>query len=914
MQQIIDGFRLSPQQERLWLLRQDHDVYHAYCALRIDGQLSSPDLFHAVEAVCSRHEIYRTTFKRLPQMKLPVQVIGAASLTACLHVDLRNCLPLDQQRLLADTTQELLATPVNLEDGPSVQCILLTLREDTHVLLMRLHALYADTSSLCYFTQELVRCYEDSLSSTITAFEEVSYLQFSEWQHELLDGKEEAGSREQGEGKSNGAISSPALPFERQNFDLTHFSPALEELSITSDIYTRLEAFLSQQQEALPVFLLACWQVLLWQLTKRGDLLVGIAIDGRIYPQLSSIAGLLVKDLPFIGHLGEDLSFEELLAQTSDSQKRLLSQYPYFSWQDLSNIADPSLAPLYPFAFDFREQATVYQVATTSFSLQQCYAYYDAFKVKLVAVHRDNALHIEFHYDAYLFDKQDAQHLASQYAALLESAIEQPRASISELNMLSYAARKQILVELNQTQADYPHKLCLHQIFEQQVAETPDVIAVYDGEKQLTYYELDRWANRVARYLQEAGVQPEILVGLCLSRSLELLVGVLGILKAGGTYVPLDPTLPKRRLASITTGAYLSILLTTSALRDSLPDLERVICLDTIWDTLVHDNQTHPPVSTVSAANLAYVIYTSGSTGQPKGVMISHQGFVHYVDWASKTYEVAAGRGAILHSSLAFDLTVTSVFTPLVVGRSVWIVAEGAGVDSLADALRARPDFSLVKLTPAHLDLLNQSLAPDELVGTTRMFVIGGEALHDASLTPWRLHAPDVRLINEYGPTETVVGSCIYEVPRQGSIQGNVPIGRPIANTQIYLLDQHMQPVPLGIVAEVYIGGVGLGRGYLNQPALTAERFVAHPFSEEPGARLYKTGDLARYRAADGTLEYLGRVDNQIKLRGHRIELAEIEAVLRQHPQVADCAVLLQEEGLPAPQLVGYVVMRTASK
>jgi amino acid adenylation domain-containing protein len=305
--------------------------------------------------------------------------------------------------------------------------------------------------------------------------------------------------------------------------------------------------------------------------------------------------------------------------------------------------------------------------------------------------------------------------------------------------------------------------------------------------------------------------------------------------------------------------------------------------------------------------HLAYIIYTSGSTGQPKGAMITHHGLINYLTWAIDAYNAADGQGAPVHSPLGFDLTVTSLFTPLLAGRPVRLLPEGQGIEALTAALAARDDYSLVKITPAHLDILRHALRPDELPGQTRAFVIGGEALLNETIAFWRKHAPQTRLINEYGPTETVVGCCVYDVPPTAEITGAVPIGRPLANTQLYVLDAQFQPAPIGVAGELYIGGDGLARGYLDRPALTAEKFVPNPFSVTPGARLYKTGDLARYRP-DGVLEFLGRIDHQIKLRGFRIEIGEIETVLQQHPDVQEAVAIVREDAPGDKRLVAYVV------
>jgi amino acid adenylation domain-containing protein len=476
----------------------------------------------------------------------------------------------------------------------------------------------------------------------------------------------------------------------------------------------------------------------------------------------------------------------------------------------------------------------------------------------------------------------------------------------------SDAERKRVLYEWNNTRSPFPD-VCAHHLFERQAARTPDAVAVVSKDGRLTYRELNERANQVAHFLRRNGVGPETLVGVCLERSLELVIGLLGVWKAGGAYIPLDPAYPTERLSFMVGDAGIRVLLTESKCRGLFPSSSvAVVCLDDDWPSLAREITANPSTD-VSPANLAYVMYTSGSTGQPKGAMILHAGLVNYLCWAIETYAVEPGASVPVHSSIAFDLTVTSLYPALLAGGQAELLAEDVGAQNLIAALRARRNRCLVKITPAHLDVLTHELRAEELAGLTKTFVIGGENLPAESLNLWRDLAPSSRLINEYGPTETVVGCCIHEVGPSDRRNGPVPIGRPIANTELYVLDEGLQPVSLGEMGELYVGGAGVARGYLNRPDLTRERFLPDPFSGRAGARLYKTGDLARYRS-DGILEFLGRVDNQVKVRGYRIELGEVEAALAGHPAVQSCAVLAREDTTANKQLVGYVVLRTGQK
>ena len=455
--------------------------------------------------------------------------------------------------------------------------------------------------------------------------------------------------------------------------------------------------------------------------------------------------------------------------------------------------------------------------------------------------------------------------------------------------------------------------ISLSQLFEEQVGRTPQAIAVIYEKQSLTYAELNQRANQLARYLRDKGIGPDRLVGICVARSLEMVVGLLGILKAGGAYLPLDPGYPTERLAYMLSDASPRILLTQARLTQSLPQTTaEVIRLDGAWSTIAQCSTENLEANSLGlhSRHLAYVIYTSGSTGRPKGVMIEHAGLLNYLQWAMDTYPVHGGEGSPVTSSLAFDATITSLYTPLLAGRTVVLVKEGEELEGLQRLLRQLRVWSLIKISPAHLNLLGQHWKQKEQVPcAVRAFVVGGEALLPATVELWQEIAPHVRLINEYGPTETVVGCSIYEVPPHATGLTQIPIGRPISNSQIYVLDAHSQQVPSEVAGEIHIGGAGVARGYLNRPELTAELFISDPFSIEPAARLYKTGDLGRWRA-DGVLEYLGRNDTQVKVRGFRIELGEIEAHLTRHPQIAEAAVLAREDAPGEKQLVAYVVAK----
>ena len=451
---------------------------------------------------------------------------------------------------------------------------------------------------------------------------------------------------------------------------------------------------------------------------------------------------------------------------------------------------------------------------------------------------------------------------------------------------------------------------CAHEFVAASATATPGAIAVVAGSRRLTYADLNARANQLAHFLRANGVGPEVLVGLSLKRTPEVLVGLLGILKAGGAYVPLDPSYPAERLSFMMDDSRAGILVTTADLAAAWPATSaRLVRLDADW-RLIGKGSKENLGPTAGPEDLAYVIYTSGSTGMPKGVMVTHAGLVNYLLWAMKEYGLQARRSALVHSSISFDLTITGLFTPLLLGGRVELLAEDVGVDGLLSTLRANQNHGLIKITPAHLELLSRHLNPFEVSGKVGLFVIGGENLTSETLQFWRKNSPSTRLINEYGPTETVVGCCTYEVGASDPGGGSVPIGKPIDNAELYVLDAELRRLPAGTAGELYIGGAGVARGYLNQTELTEQRFLADPFSQRAGARMYKSGDLVRCRDS-GIFEYLGRLDDQVKLRGYRIELGEVEAAIAQHPAVRQSAATVQaRDGLGNGRLVGYAARR----
>ncbi|MBW4575235.1 MAG: amino acid adenylation domain-containing protein [Aphanothece sp. CMT-3BRIN-NPC111] len=907
--EIIEGYRLSPQQKHLWLLQKiDNSLpYRVQSAILIEGNLNIDVFKNAVDKVINQHEILRTNFKTLPGVTIPFQVIEEKNLFRLVEHDISNYNFQEQETEIESIWNGFCQLHFDFEQNSPLHSSLITLSPQKHILIIALPALCADTVGINNLVGEISRSYAACLQGEELLDEPLQYADIAEWQNELLEAEDGETGRDYWRQQDFSGLLTGKLPWEKQLAKKKDFQPQVINLTIKPNLVEAIATLLEKHETSTSTFLLACWQTLLWRLIQQPDIIVGTAFEGRKYEELEPVIGLLAKYLPIHSYLKHNLQFVEVLQQVSNTITDAYQWQEYFTGEQ-NLVADNKEIELlsFPFAFEFEQQKVKYFANDVSFAVIKHYACIEQFKIKLSALQQDNHLKAEFYYDSNLFKAEDIQRLAEQFEKLLESVVKNPQAAISKLEILSDRERHQLLVEFNNTQADYPQDKCFHQLFEEQVARTPDNIAVAFENQQLTYTQLNERANQLAQYLQNRGIGTEVLVGICVERSLEMLVGILGILKAGGAYVPLDPTYPQERLAFMLEDAQAPVLLTQQRLLETLPQHNaKVVCLDTDWEFI--QTLAKPAPTTQNSSNLAYVIYTSGSTGKPKGTLITHQGLVNYLSWCTKAYAVEQGEGAIVHSSIAFDATITGLFAPLLVGRKVQLLSEKLGMEALSSALQNSSNYSLVKITPAHLELLSQQLPPEKASGRTKAFIIGGENLVAETIAFWDKYTPETLLVNEYGPTETVVGCCIYQVPNGQHQSGSIPIGRPIANTQLYILDRDLQPVPIGVSGELYIGGAGVARGYLNRPELTAEKFIFNPFSNFPGARLYKTGDLARYLPT-GDMEYLGRIDNQVKIRGFRIELGEIEEVLSQHPTVQKTVVVAQEDELSNKRLVAYVI------
>ncbi|MBW4483051.1 MAG: amino acid adenylation domain-containing protein [Tildeniella torsiva UHER 1998/13D] len=907
----LEGYRLSPQQARLWSLQQatPETPYQVQALIHLAGPLEPVRLITALRQLINRHEILRTTFQCLPGMTEPLQVIGA-SLSPDSEPDWWSCHDLTALEASAQAAalkchwQALQQTTLSPQQVP-IQAILIRQSEHESQLLLKLAGLCADAATLPRIVQELSHTYGAS-GEQGSGDEPIQYADLAEWQHELLESDETASGQNHWRQIALGRALAVRLPGRLRSHSTSQpFCPQTVSIQLPRALVRSLQAITQCANASLPSFLLVAWQVLLRRLTGQSELVVGTAFDGRHYDDLAGAIGPLTRYLPIHQVLSPEQSFAQVWAQVRTQLDTEAQWQDYFTW-DLWQLKTEQA--FFPFGFDYREAAPVRSTSDLTFELQQSWACVERYQVHLTCHHQADALTCEFEYDASDLSVDAVERLAEQYEVLLSQAIANPDSAISGLEILSPAARHQLLVEFNPTLPP-PVQGCLHHRFEAQVAQTPEALAVVCDDQSLSYAQLNQRANQLAHFLQQQGVGVDTPVALYLERSCELMVGLLGIVKAGGAYLPLDPALPPAAIAQRIEHAQAPVILIQASLLDRLPaTTAHVICLDRDWDAIAQHSSDNPS-SSVTAAHLAYIIYTSGSTGQPKGVAVEHRHLLSYLDGIEQRLNLLPGASYASVSTVAADLGHTVLFSALCTGGCLHLISteRAANPEALAQYCQQHP-IDCLKIVPSHLQALLASAADPAQILPQRCLVLGGEA-SDWSLIQTIQQLSDCRILNHYGPTEATVGVLAYEI-EVIDVSGIVPLGRPLAHSQVYVLDEHQQPVPIGVPGELYIGGATVARGYWNQPDLTADRFLPNPFGT---GKLYRTGDRVRYWP-EGTLEFIGRLDEQVKLRGYRIELGEIEAVLAQHPVVQQSVVVLREDSPAQKRLVAYVVLNHATQ
>src|SRR5215213_3103607 len=898
---------LSFAQRRLWFLDQfapGNAAYNIPAAFRLEGKLDIPVLERSFNEIVKRHSILRTIFTT--DESKPVQVI-LPSLTIELPViNLQDFDNRDAQVQKLMSEESLRA--FDLKCGPLLRICLLRLNPEEHILLLTMHHIVADGWSLNVFLRELSALYEAGVKHETAPLSElaIQYSDFASWERERLQGNLLDDQLAYWKNKLNGLPPALPLPCDFPRPATQSFQGARYEFSFSSKLTESLKALGRQEDCTLFMTLLAAFQTLLFRYTSQADIPVGTSVTNHNHVDTERLVGLFTNTLVLRTYLSGDPTFRELLQRVREVTLEDFAHQdlPFEKLvEELQPQRELSHSPLFQVMLLLQHgPAANLKLAGLSVSLIDRHNGTAKFDVLLSMVEEAGGLNGWLEYNTDLFEAGTIERLCNHFHVLLEAIVKEPERPVNEFQILTLAEQQRLLVEWNDTASDYSTAPLVHEQFELQAARTPDKVAIIFSAEQLTYSELNARANQLAHALRRLGVGPEVLVGLLTERSLETVIGLLGILKAGGAYLPLDPHYPRTRLAFMLEDSAVPVLLTQQHLAPDLPAHQaEVLCLDSDWQSRVAHESTENPRGRNVSQHLAYTIYTSGSTGRPKGVQISHGALLNFMISMMQAPGINANDTLLSVTTLSFDIAGLEIYLPLINGACLVLASRETALDGRQlGQLINRSQATIMQATPATWRLLLEA----QWQGSKQLKLLcGGEALPGELAA--RLLEHGASLWNLYGPTETTIWSALKQVEVAGN--GIVEIGRPIANTQLFVLNSSLQPVPAGVAGELFIGGDGLARGYLNHPALTAERFIPNPFSAEEGARLYRTGDVVRYRP-DGEIEYLGRNDRQVKVRGYRIETGEIESVLSQHPAVLQSVVMVREAAAGDMRLAAYVI------
>jgi amino acid adenylation domain-containing protein len=881
----------------------DSAVYHDVFSYYLQAPYDESMLQAAAQHLSELHPVLCTSF-HFKELSEPLQFVHRHVQIPFAVLDIRNLSVAEQETEIDSfiTTEKLKA--FDWESAPLLRVKIHRRQESAFNLTLSFHHAIVDGWSVASLMTEWLRDYlhrMDYMPATQPLRPNLHYRDFIALEREAIASEAtQAFWQQQLEEATLARL--PRLP-------KTHRTASTNnqyDVVIPSTLSKAIKQLAESLEVPIKTVLLVAHLRVISLFSGQTDVVTGLVTNGRPESEDGEkIVGLFLNTLPFRLQLQQDESWTQLIQATFQNEQAILPhrRYPLFEIQKTRQGQ-----PLFETAFNFThfhvyqgilETDVVKLLGFKGFE-QTNFVHTSNFSLDLTT----GDVQLGLNYNPDELGLNQIKSMALYYLQVLAMMTEQP-AAFSNVCFLPLTEVEQ-LQHWNTTETDYPKNQTIVDLFQAQVEKTPKNIAVVFEGQALSYQVLNTKANQLAHYLMTLEVGAETLVGICVERSVEMVIGLLGILKAGGAYVPLDPDYPQQRLQFMLEDSSVPVLLSQSHLLSILPvSIAKVVCLDSEWEQIAIGSGENP-VRQSGPENLAYVIYTSGSTGRPKGTLLTHKSLSNYLNWALNEYNPTQGAGVPVQSSMAFDATITSLYLPILSGTRVILLPEKQELDGLAEILRDANRLSFIKITPAHLETLNQQLEKTEYAQSTCALIIGGEALTTGQIHPWLTHAPQIRLINEYGPTESVVGCCIYDAMYQTDLSGNVPIGSPISNTQIYILDTHHNPTPLCIPGELCIAGAGLARGYLNRPELTAEKFIEIELFGKL-QRLYKTGDLARW-LPDGNLEYLGRIDHQIKLRGFRIELSEIEVTLSQHEAVKEAVVVLYNVD-SNPRLIAYVTL-----
>jgi amino acid adenylation domain-containing protein len=908
---------LSFAQQRLWFLNQfdgQSAFYNMPAAVRLTGSLDVAALQGTLAAIVQRHEVLRTRFEAVDGT--PVQVIDAQAGVALPLEDLSGQPPEAREAAAQRLAQQEAQAPFDLARGPLLRARLLRLADEEHVVLLTLHHIVSDGWSMGVLVREVAALYAAFVrgeASPLAALP-VQYADYAHWQRAWLQGEVLASQLAYWKAKLEGAPALLTLPTDRPRPAVQRYAGATLDFRVDAATTAGLHALARDGEATLFMVLASAFSVLLGRHAGQDDICVGTPIANRTRAEVEGLIGFFVNTLVLRTRLSGNPGFKELLAQVRETALGAYAHQdvPFEQLvEELKPPRDLGHAPLFQVMLVLQNApAQALQLPGLTLQAMQEQEHSAKFDLTLTVEERAGELRARLAYSTDLFEASTMARLAARFQRLLAGIVAEPASPVGALPLLEEGEREQVLRQGQGPAVSWDAApRTLPALFEAQVARAPQAPAVVFEGATLSYGELDAAANRLAHYLRAQGVGAEVRVGLCLERSLEMVVALLGVLKAGGAYVPLDPAYPRERLAYMLEDAAPAVLLTQQSVREVLPATEiPTLCLDTQADALAGLPATALPdaIDAIDPRHLAYVIYTSGSTGRPKGVGVSHAGIVNRLNWMQAEYELDASDRVLQKTPFSFDVSVWEFFWPLAQGATLVVARPGGHQDPLyLGGLIAAQAITTVHFVPPMLEVFLGVAGAAAQCASLRRVICSGQALSLELQKRFFAALPEVALHNLYGPTEASVDVTYWACDESTSLTV-VPIGRPIANTQLYILNGSLEPVPLGVAGELYLAGVGLARGYLGRPDLTAGSFVANPFGE-PGARMYRTGDLVR-SLPDGSVEYLGRLDDQVKIRGFRIELGEIEAALAQCTGVREAVVVARDSGAGERALVAYVV------
>ncbi len=899
---------LSFAQQQIWLHEQmasDVPFYNETMTVHRHGPLDLATLERCFLEVIRRHEIWRTTFEVINGE--PVQIVHPTPRVIPLPlVDLRKLREAEREAEAMRLATEDAQRPFNLKNGPLLRALLIRMDNEQFRLYMTVHQIIFDAvTAYRVFLPELATLYQAFVTGKPSPLPElpIQYGDFAYWQRKRWSDHRAGEHLGYWRKQLAGEISPLQWPNGRPRPPIETHRGAIQRFALPAHLARNLRCLSQQEGVSVYMTLLAGFVALFHRFTGQEDITVGSFSAGRNRAELEPLLGYFVNPLTLQVNLAGNPTFRDLLSRVRGVVLEALAHQdvPFAHVvRELRHRPDPGRNPLFQVVLSQQPQLPSMPSGWDLATEEICNG---GSKLDLMVVldNRGDSIFGPITYNPDLFDEAAITRAVGNWTTLLTGAVADPGKHVAELPILTDEERDQIVVEWNNTRTNYPKDRCLPTLLEAQAVRTPDATAVVHEEERLSYRELNARANQLANYLRKLGVGREVLVGICMERSLKMMVGLLGILKAGGAYVPLDPAYPEERLAFMIEDSGLQVLITDELLPSKLNErVQRLVHIDKDWPLISQQNRENPAAE-VEPENLAYVIYTSGSTGRPKGVQICHRSLVNLLTSMRVRPGLTEEDSLLAVTTISFDIAALELYLPLMVGAPCVLASREASQDGQQlSRMLDHYEITVMQATPSTWKLLLESGWPGK---TDLKILCGGEAMPRELAEQLIPRACSVW--NMYGPTETTVWSSFHHVT---SSAGLIPIGRPIGNTQMYVLDRNMQPVPVGVIGELYIGGDGLARGYRNRSDLNGEKFISNPFDCEPGSRLYKTGDLARYRA-DGNIECLSRIDNQVKIRGFRIELGEIESVLREHPAIRDACVIVREDLPGDPRLVAYVVL-----